>query len=140
MTRSQPCKYTTVSFPQKAVSLLINEYISQKDAKMKSTKRSKFDSVQYDTEVVEDDEADYESEDEFDLYGIEGISWSEIDDFSDNQSEDSEIAASPVFQMDLQLEISNCFKRLFQQHTFNIQEICRNLPSKQQTTLIEIMQ
>jgi hypothetical protein len=92
ISKTQPDQFTIVPFPVKAIGLLLDEYQSQKESKMKSVNKYQDLDVEESFETCSDD-------DENGYF-----------DFSDCEDEDSDLEDTGVCNIDLCEEIKKCFQ------------------------------
>jgi hypothetical protein len=122
MVKTNPKQYSTILFPFKAYQLLLEEYASQRDSKMKQEQPPTLD-------------------DEYEDFNSDDGSFVILDEYdSGNESDDSEVKGTLLYNMDLQTEIVRSFGLFLQNNTFNIQQIKMGLPKRYELLLNEVIQ
>ncbi|KAJ2997787.1 Importin 9 [Globomyces sp. JEL0801] len=131
MARNQPDTFTTLSFPQKTLKLLIHEYQSQIESKVGSTKRPKtnnYDFNQLGHIESDDEEWEMDSEDP-DPYNEE----------SGDGDERESLTADPIYQTDLELAIKQFFREGFSKFGNAFEELCKSLSQDEQNVIAEMV-
>jgi hypothetical protein len=124
ISKTQPDKYSVVPFAFKAVQCLLNEYQSQIESKMQ-TKPLQNPNLEFDQ-----DSEGYETASENDELGYF--------DFSDAESENSDYADAPVYQLDICVEIQKYVKEVAQKPS--LIELFNNLSLAHQNLIQELIQ
>lgn len=102
ISKTQPDQYTIVPFPLKAIGLLLDEYQSQKESKMKNISKYQDLDVDESFETCSDNDEN------------------ECFDFSDCEDAYSDLDETEVCNIDLCEEIKNCFQKLGKEESVTI--------------------
>jgi hypothetical protein len=135
-SKDAPDQYTTTVFPVKALALVLDEYQSQLESKMKVSRSSNAKENE-----IFDSEEEYEtcSEQDDDPFGYWSIQLSNVDEDFEEDSEDDEMKDSAVYQLDLVQAIKRFVQDSHQADPAGFESLCQSLSAHHRGLVAELI-